>query len=99
MKRYTIVFFVFLILQSLSSFSNHIKESIRDIQPIDYQIINDNPKGKLKLRFVSTIDKSDTTNKPKTFLAKIKNVFNAILDISENPPFKIEIVREKEKKN
>ena len=99
MKKRIVILFSFLTLQSLSSFSNHIKEPIRDIQPIDYQIINDNPKGKLKLRFVSTIDKSDTTNKPKTFLAKIKNVFNAILDISENPPFRIEIVREKEKKN
>ena len=99
MKKRTVILFSFLTFQSLSSFSNHIKEPIKDIQPIDYQIINDNPKGKLKLRFVSTIDKSDTTNKPKTFLAKVKNVFNAILDISENPPFRIEIVREKEKKN
>ena len=99
MKKRTVILFSFLTFQSLLSFSNHIKEPIKDIQLIDYQIISDNPKGKLKLRFVSNIDKSDTTNKPKTFLAKVKNVFNAILDISDNPPFRIEIVREKEKKN
>ena len=99
MKKYTIILFAVLTSQSLSSFSNHIKEPIKEIQPIDFQLINDNPKGKLKIRFVSNVDKSDTTNKPKTFLAKVKNVFNAILDISENPPFRIEIVREKEKKN
>ena len=99
MKKRTIILFVFLTFQSLSSFSNHIKEPIKDIYPIGYQLINDNPKGKLKIRFVSNIDKSDTTNKPKTFFAKIRNVFNSILDISENPPFRIEIVREKEKKN
>ena len=99
MKKRTVILFSFLTLQSLLSFSNHIKEPIKDIQLIDCQLINDNPKGKLKLRFVSTTDKSDTTNKPKTFFAKIRNVFNSILDISENPPFRIEIVREKEKKN
>lgn len=99
MKKYVTIFFVFLIFQSLSSFSNHIMEPIKDIQPFDYQLINDNPKGKLKIRFVSNVDKSDTTNKPKTFFAKVKNVLNSILDISENPPFRIEIVREKEKKN
>lgn len=99
MKKYATILFIFLTFQSLSSFSNDIKEPIKDAQSIDYQIISDNPKGKLKIRFVSNIDKSDTTNKPKTFFAKIRNVFNSILDISENPPFRIEIVREKEKKN
>ncbi len=88
-----------LILQSFPSFSNHVFEPIKDSQIFDIQVVMDNPKGKLKIRFVSTVDKSDTTNRPKGLFAKIKNVFNALLDASDNPPFKIEIVREKEKKN
>jgi hypothetical protein len=95
------IFFItsFLIFQSFTSFSNHIIEPIKDVQLFDIQPIMDNPKGKIKIRFVSTADKSDTTNRPKGFLAKIKNVFNALMDASDNPPFKIEVVREKEKKN
>jgi hypothetical protein len=95
------IFFIssLLILQSLPSFSNHVIEPIKDAQIFDVQPFMDNPKGKIKIRFVSTADKSDTTNRPKGFFAKIKNVFNALLDASDNPPFKIEVVREKEKKN
>lgn len=65
----------------------------------DYELLMDNPKGKFKIRFVKNDDKSDTTNKPKSFFGKLKNVVNMILDASDNPPFKVEIVREKEKKS
>lgn len=88
-----------LIFQSFSSFSNHEIEPIKDVQVFDIQSVVDNPKGKLKIRFVSTVDKSDTTSRPKGLFAKIKNVFNVLLDASDNPPFKIEVVREKAKKN
>jgi hypothetical protein len=99
MKKSTFLFSFLLILQSFYSFSNHVLEPIKDVQIFEVQPIIDNPKGKIKIRFVSTADKSDTTNRPKGFFAKVKNIFNAVLDLSENPPFKIEVVREKEKKN
>jgi hypothetical protein len=99
MKKRIYLLFALLIFQSFSAFSNHIVEPIKDVQVFDIQPVLDNPKGKLKIRFISTVDKSDTTNRPKGLFAKIKNVFNALLDVSENPPFKIEVVREKEKKN
>lgn len=57
----------------------------------------DNPKGK-KIRFIRNEDKSDTTNKPRGFFAKLKNVINLLMDASDSPPFKVEIIREKEKK-
>jgi hypothetical protein len=99
MKKSIFLISSLLILQSFPSFSNHIIDPIRNIQISDNQPIMDNPRGKIKIRFVSTADKSDTTKRPKGFFAKIKNVFNALLDASDNPPFKIEVVREKEKKN
>jgi hypothetical protein len=99
MKKRIYLLASLLIFQSFSSFSNHELEPIKDVQVFDIQPVVDNPKGKLKIRFVSNIDKSDTTNRPKGLFAKIKNVFNALLDVSDNPPFKIEVVREKEKKN
>jgi NRPS condensation-like uncharacterized protein len=99
MKKRIFLLVSLLIFQSFSSFSNHEIEPIKDVQAFDIQTVLDNPKGKLKIRFVSTVDKSDTTNRPKGLFAKIKNVLNALLDASENPPFKIEVVREKEKKN
>jgi NRPS condensation-like uncharacterized protein len=99
MKKRIYLLVSLLIFQSFYSFSNHVVEPIKDVQVFGIQSVVDNPKGKLKIRFVSNIDKSDTTNRPKGLFAKIKNVFNALLDASENPPFKIEVVREKEKKN
>ncbi|WP_211321125.1 hypothetical protein [Arcicella aurantiaca] len=73
---------------------------MRQIQMDNYEWMVDNPKGKLKIRFVRNEDKSsDTTNKPKGFFGKLKSVVNMIFDASDNPPFKVEIVREKEKKN
>ena len=99
MKIRIYLFASLLIFQSFPSFSNHEFEPIKDVQVFDLQPVVDNPKGKLKIRFVSTVDKSDTTNRPKGLFAKIKNVLNALLDASDNPPFRIEVVREKEKKN
>lgn len=99
MKKRIYVLAYILIFQSFSSFSMYIFEPIKDIQVLNIEPVGDNPKGKWKIRFVSTTDKSDTTNRPKGFFAKIKNVFNALLDVSDNPPFKIEVIREKEKKN
>lgn len=99
MKKRIYIVASLLIFQAFFSFSNHVFEPIKVFQVFDVQTVIDNPKGKLKIRFVSNIDKSDTTNRPKGLFAKIKNVFNAILDVSDNPPFRIEIVREKEKKN
>jgi hypothetical protein len=97
MKVNSSFFIIFFIFISLSTFANDMEEPIKDIQLIEYQLITDNPKGKLKIRFVNTIDKSDTTNKPKGFFAKLRNVVNMLMDASDNPPFKIEVVREKEK--
>jgi hypothetical protein len=99
MKKRTSFFIFFFIFLGLSTFANVNEEPIRDIQPVEIQLIADNPKGKLKIRFVSNTDKSDTTNKPKGFFAKLKNVVNSLMDASDNPPFRIEVVREKEKKN
>lgn len=99
MKKYTLTLLVLCCLyHSKSSAKNHIDP----IRQIHFDAINwsvDNPKGKLKIRFIRNEDKSDTTNRPKGFLAKLKNVVNMLMDASDNPPFKVEIVREKEKKN
>jgi hypothetical protein len=97
-KNISIVFLCFLASCS-TSFGNIIIDPIRQIQMDDYELLMDNPKGKFKIRFVKNDDKSDTTNKPKSFFGKLKNVVNMILDASDNPPFKVEIVREKEKKS
>jgi NRPS condensation-like uncharacterized protein len=90
MKKRNYLLVSLLIFQSFSSFSNHEIEPIKEVQVFGIQPVIDNPKGKLKIRFVSTVDKSDTTNRPKGLFAKIKNVFNALLDASDNPPFKID---------
>jgi hypothetical protein len=97
MKKQTTLFMILFIFMSLSTYANDVEEPVKDIQPVEYQLITDNPKGKLKIRFVSNTDKSDTTNKPKGFFAKLRNVVNSLMDVSDNPPFKIEVVREKEK--
>lgn len=83
---------------SISSFSS----SANDIDPYpmiqmtQFNIIVDNPKGKLKIKFVFNDSKnSSDTTKPKTFFGKLKNVLNSLMDASDNPPFKVQIVREK----
>lgn len=58
----------------------------------------DNLKGKIKIRFIRNEDKSDTTNRPKEIFGKLKNAINMLLEISDHPPFKTEIVREQAKK-
>jgi hypothetical protein len=87
------------ITSQLKSFAKNDIDPIRQIQIHAFDWTIDNPKGKLKIRFIRNEDKSDTTNKPKGFFAKLKNVVNMLMDASDNPPFKVEIVREKEKKN
>jgi hypothetical protein len=99
MKKITISLLILYFAIQSKSFA---KNDIDPVRPIQIEAINfniDNPKGKIKIRFIRNEDKSDTTNKPKGFFAKLKNVVNLLMDASDNPPFKVEIVREKEKKN
>jgi hypothetical protein len=103
MRKNTILLIIvlFFALPKSNAHTRKIIDPIRQIQLDDYEYewMVDNPKGKLKIRFVRNEDKSsDTTNKSKGFFGKLKNVVNMILDASDNPPFKVEIVREKEKK-
>jgi hypothetical protein len=99
MKKITLSLFILSLITITNSFAKNDIDPIRQI-PIDGINWNiDNPKGKLKIRFIRNEDKSDTTNKQKGFFGKLKSVVNMILDASDNPPFKVEIVREKEKKN
>ena len=100
MKKFILPLLAFYFINQSEIFAKN------DIDPVKYYKVDDNynwvldnPKGKIKIRFVKNEDKSDTTNKPKSFFGKLKNVINMILDASDNPPFKVEIVREKEKKN
>lgn len=79
-----------------------MKSFAEDIVPIELMplkhtnVILDNPKGKLKIKFVMNDFKSSgDTTKPKGLFAKIKNVVNSLLDASDNPPFKLQVVREK----
>lgn len=105
MRKNTVLLIIALFLALPKSNANYymkIIDPIRQIQIEDYEYgwMVDNPKGKLKIRFVRNEDKSsDTTNKSKGFFWKLKNVVNMIFDASDNPPFRVEIVREKEKKN
>lgn len=99
MKKITIPLLILYFAIQSKSFA---KIDVAPIRPIQIEVINlsiDNPKGKIKIRFIRNEDKSDTTNKPKGFFAKLKNVVNLLMDASDNPPFKVEIVREKGKNN
>ncbi|MEA5258633.1 hypothetical protein VB264_12625 [Arcicella aquatica] len=79
-----------------------VKSFAEDIDPIELMpmkhtnVVIDNPKGKLKIKFVFN-DYRDTgdTTKPKSLFAKLKNIVNGLLDASDNPPFKVRVVREK----
>ena len=99
MKKITLSLFIFLCFTVNKTNAKNDFDPIRQIQidAINWQV--DNPKGKIKIRFVRNEDKSDTTNRPKGFFGKLKSVVNMIMDASDNPPFKVEIIREKEKKN
>jgi hypothetical protein len=99
MKKTTLSLLILFFISQSKSFAKNDIDPIRQIQLNAINWTIDNPKGKLKIRFIRNEDKSDTTNKPKGFFAKLKNVVNIIMDASDNPPFKVEIVREKEKKN
>jgi hypothetical protein len=99
MKKSILLMLIISITSQLKSFAKNDIDPIRQIQIHAINWTIDNPKGKLKIRFIRNEDKSDTTNKPKGFFAKLKNVVNMLMDASDNPPFKVEIVREKEKKN
>ncbi|MEA5460565.1 hypothetical protein VB796_16030 [Arcicella sp. LKC2W] len=102
MKQIISVFIIALFIGLPKSNANNIKiiDPIQQLQIDELGWMVDNPKGKLKIRFVRNEDKSgDSTNKPKGFFGKLKNVVNMLLDASDNPPFRVEIVREKEKKN
>jgi hypothetical protein len=97
MKKITLMVFIILFTICSNAFSSNIIYPIRYAQMDESEWMMDNPKGKWKIRFLRTEDKSDTTNRPKGFLNKLKNVVNILFDASDNPPFKVEIVREKEK--
>jgi hypothetical protein len=99
MKKITLSLLILCFASQSHSFAKNDIDPIRQIQIDAIKWTIDNPKGKIKIRFVRNEDKSDTTNKPKGFFAKLKNVVNILMDASDNPPFKVEIVREKEKKN
>ncbi len=98
MRKYTLLFVLCLALSVFQSFANIVIDPIRQIQMDEMEWSMDNPKGKWKIRFVKNENKSDTTNRPKGFFQKLKNVVSSLMDLSDNPPFKVEIVREKEKK-
>jgi hypothetical protein len=99
MKKITLSLLILCLMCQFQTFAKNDFDPIRQIQIDAINWTIDNPKGKLKIRFIRNEDKSDTTNKPKGFFAKLKNVVNILMDASDNPPFKVEIVREKEKKN
>lgn len=95
MKKNILIVSLFLSISGFSSSANDI-DPFPMIQMTPINFIVDNPKGKLKIKFVFNDPKnpSDTT-KPKTFFGKLKNVLNSLMDASDNPPFKVQIVREK----
>jgi hypothetical protein len=99
MKKITLFLLILYFTHQPKSFAKNEFDPIRQIQFDATNWTIDNPKGKLKIRFIRNEDKSDTTNKPKGFFAKLKNIVNMLMDASDNPPFKVEIIREKEKKN
>lgn len=91
---------ILLTLLLISSFyCNSLADDVNPIElmPLKHKnLMLDNPKGKLKIKFVMNDFKSSgDTTKPKSLFAKIKNVVNSLLDASDNPPFKLQVVREK----
>ena len=99
MKKITLSILFFCSVSINKSFAKNDINPVRQIQIDEVNWTIDNPKGKIKIRFVRNENKSDTTNKPKGFFGKLKVMVNMIMDASDNPPFRVEIVREKEKKN
>jgi hypothetical protein len=97
MKKTSLLIFIILFSIRFNAFSSNIIYPIRYAQMDESEWMMDNPKGKWKIRFVRTDDKSDTTNRPKGFFNKLKDVVSNLMSLSDNPPFKLEVVREKEK--
>lgn len=99
MKKFILSLLILFFLSQSNSFAKNDIDPIRQI-PVDATNITiDNPRGKIKIRFIRNEVKSDTTSRPKGFLGKVKNAINMLLDVSDNPPFKVEIIREKTRKN
>jgi hypothetical protein len=72
MKKITIPLLILCFAIQSKSFA---KNNIDPVRPIQIETINfniDNPKGKIKIRFIRNEDKSDTTNKPKGFFCKVE---------------------------
>ena len=99
MKKIFLPLLVFYFTSQFAVFAENDIDPNSYNKPDENNWVLDNPKGKIKIRFVRNEDKSDTTNRPKGFFGKLKSVVNMIMDASDNPPFKVEIIREKEKKN
>ena len=99
MKKFILPLSILFFVSQSKSFAKNDIDPIRQFSIDATNLIIDNPKGKIKIRFIRNEDKSDTTNRPKGLFGKLKNVINMLLDVSDNPPFGVEIVREKEKKN
>ena len=99
MKKITLSLLILCYIGQSNSFAKNNIDPIRQIQINTFNWTIDNPKGKYKIRFIRNEDKSDTTSKPRGFLGKLKNVVNMIINASDNPPFRVEVTREKEKKN
>lgn len=98
MKKKILFLTIFSLLNHGQSFAKNDIDPFRQIEKNHLNFFIDNPKGKLKIRFLRNEDKSDTTNQQKGFFGKLRNVVNMLLNASENPPFKVEIIREKTKK-
>ncbi len=94
-----IILLTFLLINTKDTFA-----FVDDIAPVEWMVLQhknlmmDNPKGKLKIKFVlNDFRSSSDTTKPKGLFAKIKNVVNSLLDASDNPPFKLQVIRDKKR--
>jgi hypothetical protein len=95
MKTHTLLLCLLIFVGGSKSLANDIDPlPIIQMMPINFMI--DNPKGKLKIRFVmNDMKSSGDTTKSKSFFGKLKYVLNSLMDASDNPPFKLQVVREK----
>ena len=99
MKKFILSLLILFFVSQPKSFAINDIDPIRQIPDDAINLTIDNPKGKTKIRFIRNEDKSNTTNRPKGFFGKLKNIINMLLGVSHNPPFRVEIVEETEKKN
>ncbi len=85
------------ILLSIAGLSTPPAAQAHVYEPWDVVYALDNPKRKLRIKFVfREDDKSDTTK--KSLFTKVKGLFNTILDFSDNPPVRLEVSYTKDKK-